>query len=184
MKIPVRPTIISRNAPHNTWQAKAKLYNHLLFSFFSDFNSIHDPSQPDQRWEGELEDEFDGHVGPPPQIQYTRCPDYTIDLTKVVYRPTQPIQQIKPKIYPLLTWLVPEWKGKDDYKAHIRKESKGKLWTETQTLPTPKTDSAHTRWESVNPVMTWPDLEQKAKMDHEAHIWKNTEGGPNKQSWQ
>ena len=93
---------------------------------------MHKPSRPDQRWEGEIDDEFDGHVGPPIPIQYTRCPDFTIRVHRPtqpkfpirVHRPTQP--KTKPYIFPTLAWLVPDWDGKDDHKAHIRKESKGK----------------------------------------------------------
>ena len=174
----MRPMFISKNAPHNTWQAKAKLYNHLPFGFFSDFNSTHNPLRPDQRWEGEIEDEFDGHVGPPIPIQYTRCPDFTIR----VHRPTQP--KTKPYIFPTLTWLVPDWDGKDDHKAHVRKESKRNPGTNIQTLPIFKIKPAYSRWVNANPVMIWPDPEQENKTDQEAQSWETRKGGPSKQLWQ
>ena len=94
-KIPVRQTFRSRNAPTKSWQAKAKLYHHLPFSFFSDVNSQHEPSRPDQRRAGELEDEYDAHVGPIPQTNYTRSGDYFMQVRNAVEGATREARNIK-----------------------------------------------------------------------------------------
>ena len=58
-------------------------------------NSQHKPSRPDQRRAGELEDEFDAHVGPIPQTNYTRSGDYFIQVRNAVEYATREARNIQ-----------------------------------------------------------------------------------------
>ena len=82
---------------------------------------------------------MDGHVGPPIPILYTRCPDRNIDLR--ARSPSQIV--VKPYIFPTLAWLVPEWEGKDDHKAHISKDVNRRAEDHHPTSHILKTNSTH-----------------------------------------
>ena len=127
---------------------------------------------------------MDGHVGPPIPIQYTRCPDCNIDLR--VCRPSQ--TAVKPYIFPTLTWLVPEWEGKDNHKAYISKDTKGRAEDHNPKPHTLKTNSTYDKWANVNynanPVMTWPDPKPETASHQVTHPWETREKGPSKQLWQ
>ena len=58
-------------------------------------NSQHEPSRPDQRRAGELEDKFDAHVGPIPQTNYTRSGDYFIQVRNAVEYATREARNIQ-----------------------------------------------------------------------------------------
>ena len=55
---------------------------------------------------------------------------------RMATNPIQPPQQTKIKQYPLLAWLVPDWKGKNDHKAHTLKNTEcrpnDQLWQRPQ----------------------------------------------------
>ena len=55
---------------------------------------------------------------------------------------------------PVMTWPTPEWKGKDDHKAHIRKDTESgpnkQLWQRPQIKHTPLIPAVPAEWDGTS----------------------------------